>query len=157
MLAAADLLGRNGVPVLGAIFGVGCDGELTPTEVMERLAEVASVGGLAGAVGMTPEVAQLLEHAVEVVPTEASAQALHAFRGAIGEFEIRAGRRKVLLSPVAAATFFFGVPQALASAARLAVAVRGAPDLEAANAILQSLGIRSELDWERANAAPEAG
>jgi hypothetical protein len=153
MLAAADLLGQRGVPVLGAVFGIGCDGELTPPEVLERLAEIGQAGGLAGAIGVTPEAAELMERAIEVVPTEASAQALHAFHGAIGEFEIRGGRRRVLLSPVAAVTFFFLVPEALASAARLALAVRDAADLNEANAILRSLGVRTELDWELEHAA----
>jgi hypothetical protein len=148
MLAAADLLSERGVPVLGALFGVGCDGELTPGEVLERLAEVGVAGGLVGAVGLTPEVAALLEQAVEVVPTEASAQAVRAFRGASGEVPIRDGRRTVLLSPLAALTFFFLVPAAVQSAARLALAVREAPDLDEANAILRSLGVRTELDWE---------
>jgi hypothetical protein len=152
MLAAADLLGQSGVPVLGAIFGTGCDGELTPTEVLERLAEVANAGGLAGAIGITPDVAGLLERAVEAVPTEASAQALRAFHGASGEVPIRGGRRTVLLSTVATVTFFFEVPEALASAARLALAVREAGDLDAANEILRTLGVRSELDWERERA-----
>lgn len=148
MLAAADLLAERGVPVLGALFGTGCDGELTPTEVLERLAEVGVAGGLAGAVGLTPEVAALLEQAVEVVPTEASAQAVRAFRGVSGAVPIREGRRTVLLSPVAAITFFFLVPAAVRSAARLALAVRDAADLDDANAVLRSLGIRTELDWE---------
>ena len=149
MLAAADMLREAGVPVLGAIFGIGCDGELTPSEVLDRLSEVGQAGGLAGAVGLTAEVAALLERAVEAVPTEASAQALHAFHGARGEIPIRDGRRTVILSAVAVVTFFFGVGEALASAARLALAVRDAGDLDEANATLQSLGIRSELDWER--------
>jgi hypothetical protein len=148
LLAAADLLAERGVAVLGAVFGIGCDGELTPTEVLERLAEVGRVDGLAGAVGLTPEVATLLEQAVEVVPTEASAQAVRAFRGVIGEVPIRDGRRTVLLSPLAAITFFFLVPAAVRSAARLALAVRDAADLDEANAILRSLGVRTELDWE---------
>jgi hypothetical protein len=148
LLAAADLLAERGVAVLGAVFGIGCDGELTPTEVLERLAEVGRVDGLAGAVGLTPEVATLLEQAVEVVPTEASAQAVRAFRGVIGEVPIRDGRRTVLLSPLAAVTFFFLVPAAVRSAARLALAVRDAADLDEANAILRSLGVRTELDWE---------
>jgi hypothetical protein len=117
--------------------------------VLERLAEVATAGGLAGAVGLTPEVATLLEQAVEVIPTEASAQAVRAFRGLSGEVPIRDGRRTVLLSPLAAVSFFFLVPAAVRSAARLALAVRDSRDLEEANAILRSLGIRSELDWER--------
>ena len=149
MLAAADMLREAGVPVVGAIFGIGCDGELTPGEVLDRLSEVGQMGGLAGAVGLTAEVAALLERAVEAVPTEASAQALHAFHGARGEIPIRDGRRTVILSAVAVVTFFFGVGEALASAARLALAVRDAGDLDEANATLQSLGIRSELDWER--------
>ena len=148
LLAAADLLAERGVAVLGAVFGIGCDGELTPTEVLARLAEVGRVDGLAGAVGLTPEVATLLEQAVEVVPTEASAQAVRAFRGVSGEVPIRDGRRTVLLSPLAAVTFFFLVPAAVRSAARLALAVRNAADLDEANAILRSLGVRTELDWE---------
>ncbi|MFL5895078.1 MAG: DUF1152 domain-containing protein, partial [Thermoleophilaceae bacterium] len=152
MLAAADLLGQSGVPVLGAVFGAGCDGELTPTEVLERLAEVGRAGGLAGAIGITADVAALLERAVDAVPTEASAQALRAFHGDVGEVPIRGGRRTVLLSPVAAVTFFFEIPEALASAARLALAVRDSDDLESANEVLRGLGIRSELDWERENA-----
>jgi hypothetical protein len=38
---------------------------------------------------------------------------------------------------------------AIASAARLAAAVAGAADLEAAQAILTGLGVRTELDFER--------
>ena len=148
MLAAADLLAERDVAVLGALFGTGCDGELTPTEVLERLAEVGVAGGLAGAVGLTPEVAGLLEQAVDVVPTEASAQAVAAFRGVAGQVPIRDGRRTVLLSPVAAVTFFFLIPAAVRSAARLALAVRDAADLDEANAILRSLNVRTELDWE---------
>jgi hypothetical protein len=149
MLAAADLLAEREVPVLGGVFGIGCDGELTPAEVLERLAEVGAAGGLRGALGVTPDVAGLLDQAVEAVPTEASAKALEAFRGARGETSIRDGRRTVLLSPVAAVTFYFDVPAALASAARLALAVRDTGDLDQANEALGSLGVRTELDYER--------
>src|SRR3954463_705806 len=110
LLAAADLLAERDISVLRALFGTGCDGELTPTEVLERLAEVGVAGGLAGAVGLTPEVVQLLEQAVEVVPPEASALAVRAFRGVSGDVEIRDGRRTVPLSPLAAVTYFFYVP-----------------------------------------------
>jgi hypothetical protein len=148
MLAAGDLLAEREVPVLGALFGAGCDGELTAGEVLERLAEVGVAGGLAGAVGLTPEVVQLLERAVEFVPTEASAGPLRAFRGVIGDVPIRDGRRTVTLTPLATVTFFFLIPAAVRSAGRLALAVREAGDLDEANAILRSLGVRTELDWE---------
>jgi hypothetical protein len=147
LLAAAARITTH--PVLGGVFGVGCDGELRPTEVLERLAEVASAGGFAGARGLTPAVAARLERAVEAVPTEASAQALSCFRGEIGTATIRRGRRTVDLSPVGALTFYFDVPAAVGSAARLAAAVRDARDLEDGNEILRGLGVRTELDYER--------
>jgi hypothetical protein len=150
MAAAARLAGGNGAPpVLGAIFGAGCDGELTVAEVLDRLAEVAAAGGFAGARGLTPPVAARLAEAVEAIPTEASAQALRCFHGALGHATIRQGRRTVELSPVGALTFYFDVPAAVGSAARLAAAVSDARDLEHANELLHGLGIRTELDYER--------
>jgi hypothetical protein len=138
---------------IAAIFGPGCDGELKPAEVMERVAEVARAGGLLGAWGLTPEATARLERAVEVVPTEASAQALRCARGAYGPSAIRDGRRSVELSPVGAITFFFDPAAAMASAARLATAVRDAASLDEAQATLEGLGVRTELAWERDAAA----
>jgi hypothetical protein len=135
--------------VLGGVFGAGCDGELTVAEVLERIAEVAAAGGLAGSRGLTAAVARRLDAAVEVIPTEASAQALRCFRGEHGSAPIRAGRRTAELSPLGAATIYFDVPAAVGSAARLAGAVGDAADLEDANRRLNALGIRTELDLER--------
>ena len=137
------------IPVLGGIFGVGCDGELTPAEVFERIAEVAAAGGFAGARGLTPPVAARLEQAVEAIPTEASAQALRCFHGATGSDTIRQGRRTVELSPAGALTFYFDVAKAIWSAARLAATVVDARDLEHANELLSARGVRTELDYER--------
>jgi len=149
MLAAASHLADAGRAVLGAVFGAGCDGELPPAQVLERLAEVGAAGGLAGARGLTPVVAERLAVAVEAIPTEASAQALRCFRGETGTTAIRGGRRTVELSPVGAISFYYDVPAALRSAARLAQAVRDAQDLEDANATLNELGVFTELDYER--------
>jgi hypothetical protein len=149
MLAAAGRLGRLGHTVLGAVFGVGCDAELTPTEVLDRLAAVAAEGGLAGARGLTSEVAGRLEKAMELVVTEASAQAVRAFRGASGTATIRGGARTVELSPLAAVTFYLDVEAMLRATGRLAGAVDGAESLEEANEALHNLGVRTELDLER--------
>jgi hypothetical protein len=137
------------IPVLGGIFGVGCDGELTVAEVLERLAEVAAAGGFVGARGLTESVAERLDRAVEAIPTEASAQALRCFRGELGDATIRQGRRTVELSPLGALTFYFDIAKAIWSAARLAATVIDARDLDHANELLHGLGIRSELDYER--------
>jgi hypothetical protein len=149
MLAAAARLGRLGHDVLCGLFGIGCDAELTPEEVLDRLAEVAAAGGLVGARGLTGPVADRLEDAIRFVTTEASAQAVRAFRGAAGKVSIRGGARTVELSSLAAVTFYLDVETTLHSVGRLARAVDGADSLEAANQALNALGVRTELDLER--------
>jgi hypothetical protein len=148
MLAAAARLADAGVPVLAAIFGVGCDGELTPSEVLARIADVAGAGGLCGARGLTEPVAQRLEGAMKLVPTEASAQAVRAFRGGSGQVTIRSGARTVQLSSAAALTFYLDVGVTVRTVGRLARTVDGADSLAEANAALNALGVRTELDLE---------
>ncbi len=147
LLAAAPRLAER-VPVLAAIFGLGCDGELTPAEVLTRLAEVAQAGGLLGALPLGGRARDRLAGAVAAVPTEASAQALACARGAVGPMPIRGGRRTVERSALGALTFFLEPHATLASAARLARAVKDAESLEAARAVLARRGVRTELDLE---------
>ena len=156
MLAAAEPLARAGVRVAGAVFGPGCDGELTSAEVLDRVSELAAAGGLSGAWGITPQAAVRLGAAADAIPTEASAQALRCFAGERGETAIRAGKRPLTLSAIGALTFFFDPLVAIASAARLARAVVGAASLEDANRRLGELGIQTELDRETAAAGPAA-
>ena len=156
MLAAAARLADGGTPVLLGIFGIGCDAELTEAEVLERLANVAGVGGMCGARGLTEAVATRLEASMELVPTEASAQAVRAFRGASGPVTIRGGARSFELSTAAALTFYLDVEVTFNTAGRLARAVADADSLEAANDALGKLGVRTELDLE-IEAAAQAG
>ncbi|HEX6737534.1 MAG TPA: DUF1152 domain-containing protein, partial [Vicinamibacteria bacterium] len=153
MLAAAEPLARAGVGVTAAVFGAGCDGELTPDEVLVCISELAAAGGLAGAWGLTPQAAARLREAVAAIPTEASAQALRCFDGERGRTTIRDGRRSVTLSAVGAVTFFFDPLIAIASTAPLARAVRGTGSLAEANRRLGELGVETELDRETAAAA----
>ena len=154
LLAAGADLADQGFAVLGAVFGPGCDGELTLDEVLARVAEIAAGGGGAGARGLTEPAATALERAVAAIPTEASALPLRCYRGETGTALIRGGRRRVELSPLCAVSFFFDVVVALETAARLARAVRGAASLEAANEVLHGLGVRTELDLEREALSP---
>jgi hypothetical protein len=149
MLAAGAQLSASGQPVLLGIFGVGCDAELTPDEVLGRLAIVAAAGGLCGARGLTGKVAERLENAMQLVNTEASAQAVRAFRGAAGRATIRGGSRSLELTPTAAMTFYLDVDITISAAGRLAQAVSGAGSLEEANDALNALGVATELDYER--------
>ena len=107
LLAVGERLARAGVPVLLGVFGVGCDAELTESEVLARFAAVAAAGGFGGVRGLTAPVAGRLEAAMELVPTEASAQAVRAFRGVHGRQTIRDGARSLQLTTTAAATFYF--------------------------------------------------
>jgi hypothetical protein len=158
LLAAAPRLAAAGLTVLGAIFGAGCDGELTPAEVSARLEEVeppepaASDGTLGGSTLSDAELDRL-ERQVAAIPTEASAMAIRCARGARGVAEIRGGRRRVQLSELGGRILWFDPAAALASTSRIARAIVDAPDLEAAEQILQGLGIRSELAYERDAAA----
>jgi hypothetical protein len=153
MLAAGGRLSRRGQPTLLGIFGIGCDAELTPSEVLARVAEVAAAGGLCGARGLTGPVAERMEAAIELVSTEASAQAVRAFRGASGRATIRGGTRTLELTPAASLTFYLDVDITLKVAGRLAQAVADAAGLEEANDSLHKIGVGTELDYEREAAA----
>ncbi len=154
MLAAGAKLAER-LPTLAAVYGAGCDGELTPDEVMQRIAAVARAGALVGSWGLTPAVAEQIEAAGRAVPTEASLMAVRCARGETGTAQIRGGRRQVQLSPLGAMTFFFDPVRTVAKAAPLAAAVAGAGDLEEAQAALTAIGVRTELDIERARARGE--
>jgi hypothetical protein len=150
VLAAAPAMAT---PTLGAIFGIGCDGELTPAEVLERLAEVAAAGGDLGDLPLPPAALDRVEAALAHVTTEASAMAVRCARGETGRVAIRDGRRTVPLTADGGRIVCFDPATAIRSAARLALAVDGAPSLEGAQQILTALGVRTELDYEREAAA----
>jgi hypothetical protein len=149
LLAAAPAVEAAGLRVIGAVFGAGCDGELTPAEVAERLEEVAAADGALGTLELDDATLELLAGAVDAVPTEASAMALRCARGETGTVAIRQGRRSVELTPAGGTIAFFEPGVALTTAARLAAAVQEARDLRAADAILAGLGVRTELAYER--------
>lgn len=152
-LADAVLLAAGAhlrTPAIAAIWGAGCDGELTLDELMGRLAALAAGGALIGTWGTPPTLLPALDEAIAAVPTEASAMAVACARGAFGTGTIRDGRREVPLGPVGGLAFLFDPTAALAcGAAPLAVAVRDAASLEHAEALLAARGIRTELAFER--------
>ena len=149
MLAAAGRLSGFGQRGLLGIFGIGCDAELTSDEVLARVADVAARDGLCGARGLTAPVAARLEQAMELVITEASAQAVRAFRGGSGTALIRGGSRALELNTVAALTFYLDIDVTLGATGKLARAVDDATSLEQANQALTRLGVATELDLER--------
>jgi hypothetical protein len=154
-LAAAPRLRAAGIATLLAVFGAGCDGELTPAEVLSRVAEVARAGGLLGTWGPGVDVVASMERAVRHIPTEASAMALRCARGATGLTTIRAGRRDVELTPAGGLVFFLDPLVAMHTAARCAALVEHAASLVDANDILLAEGISTELAYETRHAAEQ--
>jgi hypothetical protein len=152
MLAAAFELGEL-VPL--AVYGAGCDGELTPLEVLKRIGELGGDGALLGAWELTASACELVEAAAKVVPTEASLQAVRCARGERGTATIRSGRRTVPLTPLGALTVLLDPTRASESAFPLARAVRDSKSIEEAHQALAAIGVRSELALERARARGE--
>jgi hypothetical protein len=150
VLAAAP---RMATPTLGAIFGIACDGELTPAEVLERLDEIRAAGGDLGDLPVPSAALDRVEAALAYVTTEASAMAVRCARGERGRAAIRGGRRTVPLTADGGRLVCFDPAAAIRSAARLAAAVAGAASLEDAQRILAARGVRTELDGEREAAA----
>jgi hypothetical protein len=74
--------------------------------------------------------------------------ALRCARGGTGRVPIRDGRRHVELGPAGGLFHLLDCEAAMRSAARLAQAVRGAPNLREADAILAGMGVTTELAYE---------
>lgn len=147
MIAAGQRLSAE-LPCLLVVLGAGCDGELDPPAVLDRVATLARAGAWIGTWGVTPGIADEVEAAASVSATEASMQVVRCARGESGEATIRAGRRTVVLSPAGALAFCFELEPAVAELP-LVGAVLDSDSIEAARAAHAGLGVRTELDYER--------
>jgi hypothetical protein len=153
MLAAYAELEKRGHRTLWGVFGYGSDGELTVDEIEVALSELTAAGGWLGTWSLTPKIAAELEEVVKTVPTEASAIPLECFRGGWGQRKIRSGQRSVKMTPLTALIFFLSTTALYETLSRPAQAVRASASLEEANDALHSIGIKTELDLERARYA----
>jgi hypothetical protein len=152
VMVAAMLRAAVRAERLLAVIGAGCDGELTPAQVLGRVAAMGRANAWLGAWGVPPDVASELERAADRVPTEASLQVARCARGETGVVAIRGGRRRVELGPAGALTFFFD-PAAAIRELPLARAAGDSESIEQARSALEALGVRTELDYERDRAA----
>jgi hypothetical protein len=149
MLAAYAELENLGHRTLWGVFGYGSDGELTVDEIESALSKITGAGGLLGGCSLTPKIATELEEVIKTVSTEASAVPVRCFRGAWGEGKIRSGQRSVKLTPLTALTFFMSATKLYETLSRPAQAVRASASLEDANDALRTIGVSTELDFER--------
>ncbi|HMS61885.1 MAG TPA: DUF1152 domain-containing protein [Solirubrobacteraceae bacterium] len=148
LLAAAPHTAAAGLRTIGVVFGAGCDGELTPTEVRTRYDEIAAGSEPLGETDPPPSALDRLDAALAHVPTEASAMALRCARGETGTATIRDGRRTVQLTALGGRLLWFEPEAAIAGPARVAAAVADARGLREAHDTLTARGIRTELAYE---------
>ncbi len=151
MIAGGAAIGPERGCLLG-VLGAGCDGELRPAEVLDRIAALAAAGAWIETLGVTPEAAAEIEAAAMAAVTEASLLVARATHGDRGPTPIRGGRRTVELGPLAALCWMFDLDTAL-PALPLALAVASAPTILAARDALAAIGIGTELDYELGRAA----
>ena len=159
MLAAGIRLGAAGSTGRSPLLGAGCDGELTPDEVLGRVAALAAAGAWIGSSSVTSEIADDVERAAASTQTEASLQIVRCARGELGEAEIRGGRRRVPLGPVGALTFCFDLEarRSGAAAGDGAVRERRRPRQRAARGPERASASATELDYEARRAPSTPG
>ncbi len=148
MLTVLAKLKKKGYETLLAVHGLGVDGELNVEYLLKRISQIAKIGGYLGARGLNCEDAELLEKLVKVAETESSLLPLKAFKGEYGEYEIRLGTRKAMLTPLSTVTFLLD-PLKIFEASPMAKAIVKAKNLEEANKTLNQMGIYTELDLEK--------
>jgi len=137
------------VPSILGVLGYGSDGELGFEQLNKNVARIASYGGLLGARGLTPEDIDVLDEIIKKTKTEATALAVEAARGKIGEVAIRGGYRTVTLTPVSAVTFFFDPKVIFERVSKVAKELVKTKSLDEAQAVLERMGVPSELTFER--------
>jgi len=137
------------VPSVLGMLGYGSDGEVGFQQLSENIARIAGYGGFLGARGLTPDDLKALDEVIKNTKTEATALAVEAARGRVGEVGIRGDYRKVMLTPASAITFYFDPRVIFERVSKVAKELVQTRSLEEAQQVLERLGVPSELTFER--------
>lgn len=144
---ALSALQRIRIPSVLAVLGPGVDGELSPGQVLERIAEIAAEGGLVEVCGLSRRELRLLEGHLDRFASEASKMPFLALRGSRGEIPIRGGSRRVELSPLSASLYVVETDAAYRGSA-ISQIVRGSESVYEARRRLNDRCLYTELDLE---------
>jgi hypothetical protein len=137
------------MPAVLGMLGYGSDGELGFQKLNENVARIASYGGFVGARALTPDDLKELDKVIKNTKTEATALAVEAAKGKVGEVKIRGGYRKVLLTPASAITFYFDPKVIFERVSKVAGELVKTKSLDEAQQVLERAGVPSELTFER--------
>ncbi len=149
----ADSLGLAGMvdaglPGVVAVQSPGADGELPIGYILERLSDLATVGGLKAARLLSRLEAGVIEGLVAGgAVTEASLLQILALRGTRGVVMLRGGARRAWLSPLQALIFYLDAA-ALARLSPLYRLASGTRSLEEAVARMNEAGVYTEYNLE---------
>ncbi len=143
----ADSLSLSASPTATlAIYGPGCDGELSTEEVLEKILELYAKGCNEGGFVIDRKLATYGLEIVKYVRTEASRISLEVALGRVGEVKLRSGSRRVRTSPILAVVFFINSTCVDSLTIK---AVKGSRSVEEASNKLLNLCIFSELELEK--------
>lgn len=142
MLATTPWVEQEGLTVITAVLGLGCDGELSVDEGLARLARVDAVAGKHPRLPIPEKQLHLLMTAAEFIGSEATAMAISCALGNRGERLIRGGDQVAQLTPAGAEIHLLDARTTFQTAAPLAKAVSHSQSVEEAHEILVRHGIR---------------
>jgi len=140
-------LASSGLPGLVAIHGPGADGELPQDQVLRYIAMLARRQALIDITGLSARDAHTLTRIMGEVVSEASKIPVEAFQGYYGEKAIRAGTRRVRVTPCTATTYILEARKVY-EWSPMAQAVAGTRGIGQARERLNQMCIVTELDLE---------
>lgn len=138
---------KTKIPAAIAVLAPGADGELSQGKVLERISEIAKLGGLIGVYGVTRSEYKVLRKYLEMFVSEASKIPFEAFEGGYGRKGIRMGSRLVEVN-VVSATFYILDVELVYRSNLLANLISGTRSVEEARARMNKHCIYTELDLE---------
>jgi len=128
------------------VLGLGADGELSLSYLLNRLAILARNRALICALGLHRSLTEILLRILKGgVVSETSKAILMALNGFYGKLPIRDGTRVVEINPILTIIWLIDPLKAF-SIFRLAQAVIKSTDINEANELLHKLGVVTELD-----------
>ncbi|MFN4045778.1 MAG: DUF1152 domain-containing protein [Acidilobaceae archaeon] len=144
---SVSALHRSRVPSIITILAPGADGEMSQQQVIKRISEIASQGGLIGVYGVNRREYKVLKSVSSKFASEASKIPIEAFEGLTGNKKIRWGSRTVEVNPISMTLYALNTETAY-NMSRLAPAVSGSRSIDEARRRLNDRCVYTELDLE---------
>ncbi len=144
---SVSALYRSRAPSIVTILAPGADGEMSQQQLIKRISEIASQGGLIGVYGVNRREYKVLKRISGKFASEASKIPIEAFEGLMGYKKIRWGSRTVEVNPISMTLYALDTGTVY-NMSKLAPAVHGTKSIDEARRRLNDRCIYTELDLE---------